>query len=86
MYKYRWHSRNYKETNGGIVVDADLDYNYKAVNLQDPPKPDYEKIIDAIARMVEDIEFYKNQIDTTKIDINHVAISYYNFLKGCYEH
>lgn len=74
-----------KATNGGIVVDADLDYNYKAVNLQDPPKPDYEKIIDAITLMVKDIEFYKNQIDTTKIDIKHVANSYYNFLRSCHE-
>jgi len=72
-------------TNGGIVVDADKTYNYKFVNLQNPPKPDYEKIINAMAQMTADVEFYKNQIDTTKIDINYVADSYYSFIEGCCE-
>lgn len=72
-------------TNGGIVVDADKDYTYAAVNLQKPPKPDYKKILDAISLMTKDLNFYKEQIDTTNIDINNVASSYYTFLKNCYE-
>ena len=74
-----------KATKGGIIVDADKDYDYKFINLQEPPKPDYEKIINAMAQMTADIEFYKNQIDTIKIDINDVAASYYSFIEGCYE-
>ena len=72
-------------TSGGIIVNADEVYNYKAVNLQEPPKPNYEKIIDAITLMVKDLDFYKKQIDTTKIDINYVASRYYAFLKSCNE-
>jgi glycosyltransferase involved in cell wall biosynthesis len=72
-------------TKGGIIVDADKDYDYKFVNLQEPPKPDYEKIINAMTQMTADVEFYKNQIDTTKIDINYVAASYYRFIEECYE-
>ena len=72
-------------TNGGIIVNADEEYNYKATNLQKPPKPDYEKVLDAITLMVKDLDTFKNQIETTKIDINYVANAYYNFLTSCYE-
>ena len=37
-----------------------------------------------MTKMVEDLKIYKNQIDTTKIDINYVALEYYGFIKGCY--
>lgn len=72
-------------TNGGIIVNADEEYDYKATNLQKPPKPDYEKILAAITTMVGNLDSYKNQIDTAKIDINYVANAYYDFLKSCYE-
>lgn len=72
-------------TKGGIIVTADEEYDYKATNLQKPPKPDYNNILDSIRLMVKDLDSYKNKIDTTKIDINYVANAYYNFLTSCYE-
>lgn len=72
-------------SNGGIIVNADEEYDYKATNLQKPPKPNYEKILDAIKLMVKNLDFYKKEIDTTEIDINYVAKAYYDFLKNCYE-
>ena len=74
-----------KATNGGIIVNADKVFYYELTDLQNPPKPDYEKIINAMTQMTADVEFYKNQIDTTKIDINYVAASYYRFIEECYE-
>ena len=74
-----------KATNGGIVVNADSDFNYELTDLQKPPKPDYKKILQAMKIMVKDLDHYKKQIDTTRIDINYVAKAYYNFLMSCYE-
>ena len=68
-------------TKGGIVVDADDEFNFEPVDLYNPPRPDYEKVLTAIDEMVVNYDKYLQGIDRTPIDINNVAIKYMRFIR-----
>jgi len=68
-------------TKGGIVSEADKKFNYEPVDLYNPPKPDMNVLYEDAVRLIENIDFYKSQIDTSMIDINNVAHKYVEFAK-----
>ena len=68
-------------TNGGIVVEADEEFNYERVDLSNPPVPDYNKLLEAMLEISNNLGKYKKRINKKKIDINYVAKEYYEFFK-----
>lgn len=67
-------------TNGGMVVDADDDFNHTEIALYKPPEPNIEKLVMACKDVLKSLESYKSRICTDMIDIQNVARLYYNFL------
>lgn len=72
-----------EKTNGGIVVRADDDFNFQPIELYNPPKPNIELIVNSMYEMSDNLDFYKQRINTKSIDINFVASEYFNFIKEC---
>jgi glycosyltransferase involved in cell wall biosynthesis len=72
-----------ERANAGIIVDADQPYHFGLVDLYNPPKPDYKKIIDAILEIKKNLSGYKHNIDYKGVDISVIARSYYRFLESC---
>ena len=68
-------------SNGGIVVDADEPFEFKEVELYNPPVPDMGKIATAMDDMFQDYAMYKNQINSEVFDIDIVAKKYFDFMK-----
>ena len=68
-------------TNGGIAAEADREFNFEPVELYNPPKPDYQRILDAINRIITKYDNYVMGMDKSKINIDYVAINYYNFIE-----
>ncbi len=73
-----------KMSNGGIVSNADDEFNFEPVDLYNPPKPDMNTLYDDAVRLIENLEFYKNKIDKRMIDINNVAKRYVTFANKIY--
>lgn len=71
-------------TNGGIVAKTDEDFNFKPIDLYDPPKPDYDIIMNAINKIVENYDDYVQCIDRAMIDIDEVAKRYVGFIEKAY--
>jgi len=69
-------------TNGGIVAQADEDYNFGLVPLYHPPKPDYGKILAAIDNVVNNLECFRKKINKENIDINNIAKKYVAFAES----
>jgi len=68
-------------TKGGIVVETDNAFAYKLVDLYNPPTPNYCKIRAAIDRVVQNLDFYVQNIDRSHVDIDNVAKKYVGFIK-----
>lgn len=69
-------------TNGGIVVDADKEVDFKNINLENPPKPDHDKILKGIHEIVKNKDEISNKINLELIDINFVAQKYCEFINN----
>jgi len=67
--------------NGGIVSKCDNIYDYKLVNRYEPPKPDYEILLNDIQTIIKNIDYYKNNIIRKSFDINEISIKYIDFAK-----
>ncbi len=67
-------------TNGGIVVNADPEYNFELVDLNNPPLPNHQLLLDAMNKISTNLDSFKKGIDDTKINIKYVARKYYNFM------
>jgi glycosyltransferase involved in cell wall biosynthesis len=62
---------------GGIVLDLDADYDYRAVDLYHPPKIDRYKVAEAMRRCAEN----PPSITHDHVDIKNVAGQYAEYLK-----
>ena len=69
--------------NGGIVVDADLEWDFTPVAVYNPPSPNYDAVISALLRIFENSEKYRNRIKPAAIAMNTIVDSYVGFLKRC---
>jgi glycosyltransferase involved in cell wall biosynthesis len=69
------------KTNGGIVVNADEEFNFEEIELYNPPTPNYELLLKAMFEIFNNYDFYKNQIQKKYIDINYVAKQYVMFIQ-----
>lgn len=72
-----------ERTGGGIVVDADEEFVFEAVDLYHPPQPDHDKILQAIDEIVIHIARFRGSIDRGVLDINNTAYQYVNFMWEC---
>jgi len=70
-----------KLTRGGIIVKADNELDFSNIYLDNPPKPNYKEIIEAMLKMSNNLEKYKKEIKFEEIDIDNVAKKYVNFIK-----
>lgn len=68
-------------SNGGIVVEADEPFLFNEVELYNPPKPNMEKITEAMDSIYEKYDYYKNRICREVFDIDMVARKYLDFIK-----
>ena len=68
-------------TCGGIVVDADEDYDFKLCDLYNPPVVRLDVLVEAVLKLINNYDFYKANINSAAIDINQVAKKYYNFIE-----
>ncbi len=66
--------------NGGIVAEADKEFEYRPVKLYAPPSPNYEPIIEAMKTISNNLEYYSNLIDKKKISIDYIAKQYIGFI------
>lgn len=66
---------------GGIVVEADAPFLFKEVELYNPPKPNMEKIAEAMDLLYDNYDNYKNRICREVFDIDMVARNYLDFIK-----
>ena len=72
-----------ERTSAGIVVNADKPYHFGLVDMYNPPKPHYRKIVDAISEVKQNLDTYKRRIDPRGIDISLIAKEYLDFLRNC---
>lgn len=70
-------------TNGGIVADADRDFDFKVVDLYNPPEVNYDVVLNAMFDLYRSSAEYRDRIDTTRIDIKFVAKRYFDFISSC---
>ena len=70
-----------EKTSSGIVSNADEDYNYQLVDYYNPPKPNYEILINDFMEIYNNYEMFKKKINTEPIDISKAALKYLNFFK-----
>ena len=68
-------------TSSGIVSNADENYNYKLVDYYNPPKPNYEILINDFMEIYNNYETFKEKINTDPIDISKAALKYLNFFE-----
>ena len=68
-------------TSSGIVSNADEDYNYQLVDYYNPPKPNYEILINDFMEIYNNYEMFKKKINTEPIDISKAALKDLNFFK-----
>lgn len=68
-------------TKGGIVVEADGEFDFEPVDLYNPPQPDYNKMLAAINAMEVNYDSYVQRIDRTMINIDNVARKYVGFVQ-----
>ena len=50
-------------SSGGIVADTDIEYQYDIIDYYNPPKPDYNKLIEVIDKIYINYQKYKNNIN-----------------------
>lgn len=68
-------------TGGGIVVEADMPFNFEPVELYRPPQPDPDTVLRGILEACERRHALSAGIDRNTIDIDSVARKYVAFLE-----
>ena len=71
------------EASGGIVVDADMPFQMELIDYYNPPKPNFEKLRDAVEKIYNNYNYYKNQINYHYLNIDLAANKYCEFIKKC---
>jgi len=67
---------------GGVVaIGADEPFEPHVIDLYHPPRPDYEILYEAIRKVMDNLDQYRNRIKYEKLDINNVAAEYVNFIR-----
>ena len=74
-----------KLTNGGIVAEADDDFNYEYTYLYNPPNVKYDVVVSVIQELVSNYDHYKRRINVEPIDINNVSRRYFEFVEKVYK-
>jgi glycosyltransferase involved in cell wall biosynthesis len=69
---------------GGIVSAADESFEFKKIDIYNPPEPDYNILIKDMCNILENISFYQKRIDYQKVDINLAAREYIDFIERIY--
>lgn len=67
-------------SSGGIVANTDIEYQYDIIDYYNPPKPDYNKLIEVIDKIYINYQKYKNNINYNYLSIDNAAIKYTNFI------
>ncbi len=70
-----------EKTSSGIVSNADENYNYQLVDYYNPPKPNYDILINDFMEIYNNYEIFKKKINTQPIDISNAALKYINFFE-----
>jgi glycosyltransferase involved in cell wall biosynthesis len=73
-----------EKTKGGLIVEADVPFHFKPVDLYHPPVPDQNALVRAVVTMVERHKEFAAAIDRTAIDIDIVAQRYVDFAEKVY--
>jgi len=68
-------------TNADIVAEADNKFLFEKVDLYNPPKPDYQRTLDAINDIISNYDDYISNINKSEINIDHVAAEYLNYVQ-----
>lgn len=71
-----------KEARGGIVSNCDNHFTPKLLDYYNPPEPDYNKLINAINEIFENLSKYKNSINNEYLDIDLGAKLYCRFIES----
>lgn len=67
--------------NAGIISDCDEDADLTTVDLDNPPKPDYETLIKDVTLVVENDDKFREKIDREYVNIDRIAGLYADFIK-----
>ena len=70
-----------KFASGGLVVETDPQFEFEELDYYNPPKPNYNKLIEAIQEIFSNYELYKNKINYNYLNIDNAAIEYTDFIK-----
>ena len=66
-------------SNGGIVSNADKDFEFELVDLYNPPKPDMNQLYKDAVELINNLDDYKKKINPKPLDIDNVAKRYVEF-------
>lgn len=73
-----------KAANGGIVSQADKQFEFEKVDYYNPPKPDYAMLLNDIEQLINQKDKFRNSIKREALDINIAAKQYVDFIKKVY--
>ncbi len=66
--------------NAGIVSNTDPSYEFNLVDYYNPPKPNYQNLKKDIQEIFNNYKEFKENINTSPIDINLVSKLYFEFI------
>ena len=70
-----------ERSKSGIVSNADSEYQYKLVDLYNPPVPNYNILEADFLKIYNNLNLFKNNINYNELSINKSAEKYLTFLK-----
>ncbi len=73
-----------KKADGGIVSKADEPFEFMAVDLYDPPRPDYQVVLQDLKALFDNLDDYKKRIKYEEVGIDKAAREYCQFLYEIY--
>ena len=69
---------------GGIVSTSDNPYKYTKLNYYSPPEPDYSALIRDIKTIFSHLDYFRDNIIRTSLDIDVGAKQYVDFISRIY--
>ena len=66
--------------NSGIVSNCDENFNYKMVDLYNPPEPDYNILMEDLDKLINDKRDFKSNELIKKIDLDRISNEYLEFI------
>lgn len=73
-----------KSANGGIISECDTVFYPQLIDYYNPPKPNFNKLIEAIKEIYDNYDKYKNLIDYKCLNIDLAAYQYHSFINKIY--